>query len=131
MEQSLATAWVLMVILRALWILIIPTITIIAASMLWRHAPRWIPVAFVLSAVFSVLSTIPSFLILLHQLTAQEYGKVAVPVALAAGAARIFFAVAVLALAIRMKRMAEQGGAPYSSPAAGSESGDLCRSPDK
>ena len=112
MEQSLATAWVLMVILRAVWILVIPTIIVIAACKLWHHAPRWIPVTFLISAIFSVASSIPSFLILLHRLTAQQYEKVAVPVALATGIARFAFALAVLALAIRMKRMTEQSSRP-------------------
>ena len=115
-----------MVIFRAVWILVIPTIIVVAACKIWHHAPRWIPVTFLLSAIIGVANSIPSFLILLHRMTAEQYGKVAVPAAIATGVTRIIFAVAILALAIKMKRMTEQSHPQvFPDPRAGQENRDV------
>lgn len=108
MDRYLGVAWVLMMVLRALWILSVPTIVIVAACKLWRSAPRWISVAFLLSAIISIIASVPQFLILLHKITPQQYGKIAIPFVFTAGVARIASATALLALAVRMKRMTEQ-----------------------
>ena len=110
MDNYLGVAWVLMLVLRALWILGVPTIVIVAACKLWRSAPRWISIAFLVSAFASIAVSIPQFLILIHRLSPQDYGRIAIPIAIATGVARIAAAVALLALAVRMKRMTEQGG---------------------
>ena len=108
MDKYLGLAWVFALLLRAIWIIIIPTITAIAAWKLWRSVPRWIPFAFLISAIISVAASIPEFLILLRRLSPQDYTKIAIPIAITLGAARIVAASALLALAIKMKKMTEQ-----------------------
>ena len=108
MEESLVTTWVLTIILRVLWILVVPIIVIIAACKLWHHTPRWIPIVLLLSAIVDIVTSVPSVLIHLHLLSVVQYGELAAPVAISSGGARICFVLAVLALAIRMKRMTEQ-----------------------
>ena len=118
MDKYLGLAWVLTLLLRAIWIFIIPTITAIAAWKLWRSVPRWIPFAFLISAIISVAASIPEFLILLRRLSPQDYAKIAIPIAITLGAARIVAASALLTLAIKMKKMTEQGVAPYGAQRA-------------
>ena len=120
MDKYLGYAWVLALLLRAIWILIIPTITAIAAWKLWRSVPRWIPLAFLLTAIFSVTASIPEFLILMRRLSPQDYAKIAIPIVITLGTTRIVAASALLALAIKMKKMTEQGVAGYPPQGVGS-----------
>jgi hypothetical protein len=110
MDKYLGVAWVAMLVLKAIWILIVPTIVTVAACKLWHSVPRWISIAFLVSAVISVVTSIPQFLIMLHGLTPQQYGKIAIPLVVTGGIARIASAIALLALAIRLRTMTEQGG---------------------
>jgi hypothetical protein len=105
MEQSLVTAWVLMLALKAIWLFVIPAILAVAAVKLWHAVPRWIPTVFVATAVVGVMAGVPPLLIHLHTLSVQQYGRVAIPIAVASGIVRLLFAVACLALAVTMKRM--------------------------
>ena len=120
MDKYLGYAWVLALSLRAIWILIIPTITAIAAWKLWRSVPRWIPLSFLLTAIFSLAASIPEFLILMRRLSPQDYAKIALPIVITLGTTRIVAASALLALAIKMKKMTEQGVAGYPPQGVGS-----------
>ena len=120
MDKYLGVAWALTLLLRAIWILIIPTIMAIAAWKLWRSVPRWIPLALLISAIISVAASIPEFLILLRRLSPQDYTKIAIPIAITLGTTRIVAASALLALAIKMKKMTEQGVAGYPPQGVGS-----------
>ena len=65
-------------------------------------------------------ASIPDFLILLHRLSPQDYTKIAIPIVITLGSARIVAASALLALAIKMKKMTEQGVAGYPPQGVGS-----------
>jgi hypothetical protein len=111
----MATAWVLILALKILWMLVVPTIVIIAAFKLWNSTPRWISAVFFASAVVGLAASTPPILIHLHKLSVQQYGEIAIPFAIANTIARFTFAVAVLVLAIKMKRMTEQKHKPDCS----------------
>jgi hypothetical protein len=123
MSNYMATVWFMMIILKAVWIFIVPVIIIIAACILWKSTPRWIPSLFLASAVVGFITSIPVLLMQMHKLTPQQYGEIAIPFAIAGGVVRIASAVALLALAISIKRKTEQNirqvsseGAPSAEP---------------
>ena len=114
MENTLAMTWVLMLVVKAIWMFVIPAIITFAAMKLWDIVPSWIPVAFIATAVVGVVSSLPPLLIHMQILSVEEYGRIAIPIAVASGVARFSFAIACLGLALTMrKRLTEP------QPAAG------------
>ena len=77
MDANLSVAWGLMLVAKAIWILIIPVVVVIAAAKLWHSCPRWLPVVFLTSAVVSVAASAPQLLLVLHKITSQQYGQIA------------------------------------------------------
>lgn len=118
MENALGNAFLVMIVVRVLWDLVVPTIIIIAACKLWNSAPRWIPSVFLATALVSVIASAPPSLMLIHQLTVEQYGRIGIPIAAAQGITRLLFAVALLALAVRMKRMTEPAAGAAGRPPA-------------
>jgi hypothetical protein len=104
MEESLAISWVLIFATKAIWSLVIPVIIAFAASKLWGCVPTWIPVSFVVSALAGVIQSLPIILMQLNVMAAQQYGMIAIPMAVFSGVAHLLFALACLALAFRVSR---------------------------
>lgn len=108
MDINLIIAWVVMLVLRAVWIMIVPTIVIIAVCKLWRSVPIWISIAFIISSIISVLISVPHIMIMLKFITSEQYTKIAIPLVVIGGLARLASAIALLALAIIVKKMTQQ-----------------------
>jgi len=98
-------------ILRAFWSLVVPVLLIIAARMLWRCTPKWIPRVFVGVAMLRVLVAISPPL-LMRIVSIEQYSRMAVGIGVANQVAGILLAIAILALAARMKKMTEPIHAP-------------------
>lgn len=98
-------------IVRAFWSLVVPVLLIIAARMLWRCTPKWIPFVFVGVAMLSVLVAISPPL-LMRIVSIEQYSRMAVGIEVANQVAGILLAIAILALAARMKKMTEPIHAP-------------------
>ena len=107
MENGIDIAFGLMLALRVLWDAAIPAILIIAGCKLWNSAPRWIPSVFIAGALVAFIAAVPPLLMLIHKVTVEQYGRIAIPITIANGITRLLFAVALLALAVRMKRLTE------------------------
>jgi uncharacterized protein YacL len=118
MDNALATTWVLMLVVKAIWIFVIPSIITVAAIKLWRVVPAWIPIAFVAAALVGAIGSILPLLIHMHAMSVQEYGRIAIPIAVATGITRLLFAVACLGLAINVrKRTTEHSLQPIAANA--------------
>jgi hypothetical protein len=114
MDNALAATWVLMLVAKAIWMFVIPVIITVAAVKLWGIVPSWIPIAFVAAALVGVIGSIPPLLLHMHTLSVQQYGTVAIPVAVATGITRLLFAVACLGLALKVRKgLAEPQPAAY------------------
>ena len=98
-----------LLVFRAAWSLVVPIILIVAAFHLWRCAPKWIPCVFVCVAVVSTLGAALSLLIRIVSI--EQYSRIAVWIATAHQIVGPIFAVAILMLTIRTKRMTEQSHA--------------------
>lgn len=106
MEQSLAVAWVVLLVLKILWILMVPGVILLSVVLLWRVAPRWIPMAFGCSALLGLLATVPGMLIHMNVFSVAQHGRMAVPLAVIGGLSRLLLVAAVLGLALQFRRMA-------------------------
>lgn len=114
MDNALAATWVLMLVVKAIWMLVIPAIVTVAAVKLWGVVASWIPVAFIAAAAVGVIGSIPLLLIHMHTLSVQQYGRIAIPIAVVTGVTRLVFAVACLGLALTIrKRLTEPQPAAY------------------
>lgn len=95
---------------QALALVVIPALLLIAAGVLWRCVPRWIPCVMGGAAIIRVLTGIPSLLMhpLLRPLTGgftpEQYGKTAMFSAILGWPAAIALPIAILALAIEVRR---------------------------
>lgn len=89
---------------QVLWILTIPTILIIAACKLWSHCSLWIPSAFIATAIMRLTMSIPALLIPFDILVFQQHAKIFTAFSLANTIANLVFCIAVLALAIRIRK---------------------------
>lgn len=107
MDGNILLVYVVIMALKALWLLTLPTIIIVAACMLWNSVPRWIPSVFIAKALVGAVASTPPFLLLIKMLSTEQYVKMAMPLSVVSGIAGLVFALALLALAIRMKRMSE------------------------
>jgi hypothetical protein len=110
-------------LVRVIALFAIPALFLIAAKILWNITPRWIPCIIGGTAIIRFLTSLPS--LLMHPLfrqwgggiSMQLYGRIAVVTAIINWPVAIAFPVAVLALAIQMKRKTEHQN-PELSPAA-------------
>jgi uncharacterized protein YacL len=104
MDNALAETWVLMLVVKAIWMFVIPVIITVAAVKVWGIVPSWIPIAFVAAALVGVIGSIPALLIHMHTLSVQQYGTIAIPIAVATGVTRLLFAAACLGLALKARK---------------------------
>ena len=104
MDNAIAATWVLMLVVKAIWMFVIPVIITVAAVKVWGVVPSWIPIAFVAAALVGVIGSIPPLLIHMHTLSVQQYGTIAIPIAVATGITRLLFAAACLGLALKVRK---------------------------
>ena len=109
MEAHFGYVWALTLVFRAVWSFVIPAMVAVAACAAWRHAPRWISIAFLAYAAIGFLGSIPPMLLAYRVISPEVYLKIAFPAGIVVGAARIVAAAALIALAFRTGRTA---GAP-------------------
>ncbi|NLX25685.1 MAG: hypothetical protein GXY61_06970 [Lentisphaerae bacterium] len=106
-------------VVRVIVLFAIPTLLILAAKKLWYTCPRWIPCVIGGTAIIRFLTSIPP--LLMHPLVQQSFGrismdqysKIAVAIAIINWPIAIAFPVAVLALAIQMKRKTDWDRTPH------------------
>jgi hypothetical protein len=111
MEDSLAISWVGIMAAQFIYALFTPAIIFVVAIKLWNCVPKWISLSFGASAVSSILQSIPTILMQLNLLPPQQYyTMIAIPLSMISGIAHILFAIALLALAIRVSKT--QAGQP-------------------
>lgn len=100
-----------LLILSALWSLVVPVLLVIAARMLWRCTPKWIPCIFIGVAILSVLVAISPPL-LMRMVSVEQYSRMAVGIEVVNQVVGIVLAIGILALAVRMSRITEPTHAP-------------------
>ena len=96
-----------LLILRALLSLVVPVLLVIAACMLWRCTPKWIPCVFVGVAILSALVAISPPL-LMRIVSIEQYSRMAVGIGVAKQVAGALLAIAILALAARIRKITER-----------------------
>ena len=112
--ESMIIAVIGSLVVRVIALFAIPALLILAAKALWHICPRWIPCVIGGTAIIRFLTSILSLLMhpLVQQsfggISMQQYSKIAVATAIMNWPIAIAFPVAVLALAIQMKRKTEQ-----------------------
>ena len=106
--EPFTAGYIAMLVAKALWTITWSVVVIIAAQQLWNCVPRWIPSVFIANTVTVIIAAAPFWLLQANQISLEQYGKLIIPLyplsSIAGGAS----AVAMLRLAIHVRRKTEQ-----------------------